>query len=294
MKHSKQLLFTILSIISIQAQTKPNTWMNTEIEKLESNRYPLNEIKQITLTMPSCEENIWVYIENGNTSQRLIFSKENPTQTLELIKPTNDQFDNPKFRVSFVPEADAQAYLNFLKNRETEKEVNNGVVLVSQIKIDGESRAKNTQEYNKMRDNFNNARKQILILEFNNLKDGQVVTIPAYQSDEQVKQSEIQKAQINTHAIESDMHSIKMNKQEDHGINLKMIHPEHIQGIVHPEMMHPKNPESIEPETGIHLSLSNEFAPKMAQTEAEKDQNLSDLSNLISETKNDLGMKSKK
>ena len=232
MKYSKKVLFTLLSILSIQTQTKPKSWMNREIEKLESDRYPLDETKEITLTMPSCEENIWVYVEYGNTSQRLIFSKEHSRQTLELIHPedTNSAAVNnsPKFRVSFVPETDAKTYLNYLKNTDTEKSVDDGVVLVSQIKIDAQSQREQDIKYGEMSTNFNNARKHILILEFNNLKDGQMVTIPAYQSDEQIKQAEIKKSQMNAHHIESDMHSIKMNQSEQniHGINLKMIHPE--------------------------------------------------------------------
>ncbi|MCX5923702.1 MAG: hypothetical protein NTU89_04020 [Candidatus Dependentiae bacterium] len=232
MKYSKKVLFTLLSILSIQTQTKPKIWMNQEIEKLESDRYPLDETKEITLTMPSCEENIWVYVEYGNTSQRLIFSKENSKQNLELIKPNDAhaQFpnQNPQFRVSFVPETDAQTYLNFLKNRETTKETEDGVILVSQIKTDEHNQAARYREYTDKLKEFNNVRKQILRLDFNNLKDGQMVTIPAYQSDEQIKQAEIKKSQMNAHHIESDMHSIKMNQSEQniHGINLKMIHPE--------------------------------------------------------------------
>jgi hypothetical protein len=275
MKYLKQVLFTILSILSIQTQTKPKPWIVREVEKLESDRYPLNETKKITLTMPNCEENIWAYVEYNNTSQRLIFSKEHSRQSLELIseydKNSESVHNSPKFRVSFVPETDAKTYLNYLKNTDTEKPVDNGVVLVSQIKTDMQKQREESIKYEEMLKKFNNARKEILILDFNLLKDGQVVTIPAYQSDEQIKQAEIKKAQMNTHHIESDIHSIKINKLEQeknheinlHGINLKMIHPEekHIDTGIH---LTEKNTD-----TGIHLANIENHTEEMVHPDAQ-------------------------
>ena len=222
MKYSKQLFFSALSIFSIQTKfiqgsqkyidpkystnipwtTRQIDMLEKQIDMLENDQYPHDLLKKITFTMPSCEENILVYIEQNGVSQRIRFSKENLKQTLVLVKP--DTKENSLFRVSFIPESQVKIYLDYLKFKENEEAApKDGVTYFSQLQEQNKKHNEALQKDSLMRSNFNKAKQQVINLEFNYLTDGQVITIPAYQNKEDSQHN---------HSKEDNRHELAENE----------------------------------------------------------------------------------
>ena len=263
MKHTKQLFFTILSILSIQVQAEWNDWKTRKLDQLENDQYPLDFTKTITFTMPNPEENIWVYVERYNSdlktnvSQRMLLSKEISKQTLTLVKPSS--IDQQIFQVSYIPQTHAEIYLNYLK----EKAPKDGVVFISNQKNDPKKQHEMREKDNLMENNFHKAKREIITLDYRYIQDGQLVTIPPYEREEQPKPAPTMEHEHFFHGLnETQIAEHAKLLQHEHHTMMPGIHP--IVPTHAPEME--KNQKITSP-----LDENKNEKPEEATTEITKD-----------------------